>query len=210
MFAYPFQGYWKDVGTIESLWDANMELLHSKPELELDDDSWRIYSKNPNKPPHYVGDTASVHNSLVSEGCFIYGTVENSVLFPGVVVEKGATIKDSIIMEESHVGKDSRVIKAILDQEVRIGQNCLIGGEEAITCLVYTSVVVNAIKVLLFFFFKNSGTGGVGELANFIMGLCLVLPAALIYRRKKTRKRALVGTLVGVVAMTVASGLLNY
>ena len=133
MFAYPFQGYWKDVGTIESLWDANMELLHSKPELELDDDSWRIYSKNPNKPPHYVGDTASVHNSLVSEGCFIYGTVENSVLFPGVVVEKGATIKDSIIMEESHVGKDSRVIKAILDQEVRIGQNCLIGGEEAIT-----------------------------------------------------------------------------
>ena len=73
-----------------------------------------------------------------------------------------------------------------------------------------SGVVVNAIKVLLFFFFKNSGTGGVGELANFIMGLCLVLPAALIYRRKKTRKRALVGTLVGVVAMTVASGLLNY
>ena len=133
MFAYPFQGYWKDVGTIESLWEANMELLNSNPELELDDDSWKIYSRNPNKPPHYIGDTASVHNSLISEGCFIYGTVENSVLFPGAVIEKGATVKDSIIMEESHVGKDSRIIKSILDQGVKVGQNCMIGSEDAIS-----------------------------------------------------------------------------
>ena len=135
MYAYPFSGYWKDVGTIESLWEANMELLQVSPELDLHDSSWRIYSRNPNKPPHYVGNSASITTSIVTEGCYIYGTVENSILFPGVVVEKGAYIKDSIIMEGTHIATGSKIIQSILDEDVQIGKDCSIGGEEAIAVL---------------------------------------------------------------------------
>ena len=135
LYAYPFEGYWKDVGTVESLWEANMELLQASPELDLHDDSWRIYSRNPNKPPHYVGKSAVISNSIISEGCFVYGSVENSVLFPGVVVQEGAYVKDSIIMEDVYIDRDSRVIKSILDQDARIGKGCMIGGQEAIAVL---------------------------------------------------------------------------
>jgi len=130
LFAYPFDGYWKDVGTVESLWEANMELLNPSPELDLHDSSWRIYSRNPNKPPHSVGDKAVIHNSLVSEGCYIFGTVENSVIFPGTIVEEGAYVKDSIVMQATHIKSGSRILRAILDEEVIVGGNCVIGGEE--------------------------------------------------------------------------------
>ena len=112
-----------------------MELLQASPELDLHDDSWRIYSRNPNKPPHYVGKSAVISNSIISEGCFVYGSVENSVLFPGVVVQEGAYVKDSIIMEDVYIDRDSRVIKSILDQDARIGKGCMIGGQEAIAVL---------------------------------------------------------------------------
>ena len=97
MVAYPFEGYWRDVGTIQSLWEANMDLLGQKPVLDLDDDSWRIYTRNAVMPPHYVSLTAQVTNSLVSEGAVVEGTVTNSVIFSGAHVEKGAMVKDSIM-----------------------------------------------------------------------------------------------------------------
>ena len=125
MFAYPFKGYWKDVGTIESLWQANMDLLN---EDAIDKSSeWKIYSRSMEKPPHFVGSDAQIKNSIVTEGCEIYGRVENSVLFPGVTVSEGAYIKDSIIMAETVVGKDSLINYSIVDEQVKIGDKCVIG-----------------------------------------------------------------------------------
>lgn len=135
LYAYPFEGYWKDVGTISSLWEANMELLQEHPALDLYDDTWRIFSRNPNMPPHYVAEYARVKNSMISEGCYIYGTVENSVLSAAVTVEEGAVVKDSIIMQETTIGKDSSVIMSIIDEEAQIGEGCTVGGTEDITVL---------------------------------------------------------------------------
>jgi glucose-1-phosphate adenylyltransferase len=129
LYAYPFEGYWKDVGTIESLWEANMELLDSRSQLDLSDTSWRIYSRNPNQPPHYVGNNAVISQSLVTEGCFVYGKVENSVLFPGVVVEEGAHVKDSIIMADTLIGRGAVIDRSILDERVRVGEGAVIGSE---------------------------------------------------------------------------------
>ncbi|MBQ3159573.1 MAG: glucose-1-phosphate adenylyltransferase, partial [Clostridia bacterium] len=104
MVAYPFEGYWRDVGTIQSLWEANMDLLGQKPVLDLDDDSWRIYTRNPVMPPHYISLSAQVTNALVSEGAVVEGTVENSVIFSGAHIGKGATVKDSVIFPDATVG----------------------------------------------------------------------------------------------------------
>lgn len=98
MFAYQFDGYWKDVGTIDSLWEANLDLLNPKVDLDLSDNSWKIYSKTPVAPPHFICDTAKVENSMISEGCEIDGTVDYSVLFSNVTVEEGATVRYSIVM----------------------------------------------------------------------------------------------------------------
>jgi len=127
MFAHTFEGYWKDVGTIDSLWEANMDLLNPKVELDLSDSAWRIYSKNPNKPPHFVSENAEVQNSLVSEGCNIYGNVDFSVLFSGVTVEEGATVCDSIIMPGSVIRKGATVQYAIVSENAVIGENAKIG-----------------------------------------------------------------------------------
>ncbi len=134
IFAYRFKGYWKDVGTIQSLWDANMELLgHS--ELNLHDQAWKVFSRNPNQPPHYVDSDAVIKTSLVSEGCQIYGTVEHCVLFPEVTIEKGAYVRDSIIMQNTVVEENSEIIRAIIDENVVIGSSCRIGGEDKITVI---------------------------------------------------------------------------
>jgi glucose-1-phosphate adenylyltransferase len=127
LFAYEFSGYWKDVGTIRSLWEANMELLQDHPPLNLYDDPWRILSRNPNEPPHYIDAGAVVTNSMVSEGCHIYGTVINSILSNGVTVGKGAVIRDSIVMAESGIGEGSVIDMSIIDEEVEIGRACRIG-----------------------------------------------------------------------------------
>jgi glucose-1-phosphate adenylyltransferase len=127
LFAYEYAGYWKDVGTIRSLWEANMELLQEQPPLNLYDDPWRILSRNPNEPPHYVDEGASITNSIVSEGCHIYGTVINSILSSGVIIEKNALVRDSIIMAESRIGEGSVVDMSIIDEEVNIGKTCRIG-----------------------------------------------------------------------------------
>ena len=133
MFAYLFSGYWKDVGTIDSLWEANMDLLAEKPELDLHDDNWRIYGRNLVLPPHFIGEEASVHNSILCDGCNIYGTVENSILSPGVTVEKGAVVKDSIIMQQTVIRAGSSVTRAIIDEDVTIMEDEKIGGDGKIT-----------------------------------------------------------------------------
>jgi len=150
IFAYRFKGYWKDVGTIQSLWDANMELLEHS-ELNLHDPAWKIFSRNPNQPPHYVGSDAEIKSSLVSEGCQIYGTVEHCVLFPEVTIAKGAYVKDSIIMQNTVVEANSEITRAIIDEDVVVGSGCRIGGEEKIT------VIGQGVKV------KNNTTIEEGE-----------------------------------------------
>ncbi len=121
MVAYHFDGYWKDVGTIDSLWEANMDVLDPNVPLDLLDDSWKIYSRNPVMPPHYTGNNAKIENSMIAEGCEIYGTIDFSVLFAGVTVEEGAVVTDSIIMPGSVIKKDAVVEYAI------VGENCVIG-----------------------------------------------------------------------------------
>lgn len=130
MYAHNFKGYWKDVGTISSLWEANMDLLGKTPALDLDDPGFIIRSRNTAQAPQYVGTDAVIENSLITEGCEIYGTVKNSVLFPGVVVEKDAVVKDSVIMGESQVKSHSQVLYSIIDDEVVIDEYCTVGADK--------------------------------------------------------------------------------
>lgn len=127
MFAYRFEGYWKDVGTIDSLWEANMDLLNPKIPLDLSDSEWKIYSRNPGLPPHYIGETAEVENSMISEGGNIDGKVDFSVLFSGVTVEEGAEIRDSIIMPGARICKDAVVQYAIVAENAVIGEGAIVG-----------------------------------------------------------------------------------
>ena len=117
MYAYPFEGYWKDVGTISSLWEANMDLLGEKPLLDLNDDSWRIYARHSAETPQYIGSDATVENSSVTEGCEIYGTVINSVLGSDVVIEAGAVVRDSVIMDGVKVEAGAIVDYSIVDEK---------------------------------------------------------------------------------------------
>lgn len=127
MFAYRFEGYWKDVGTIESLWEANMDLLNPKVPLDLSDPNWRIYSRNAGLPPHYIAAGAQVQNSMISEGSNIYGQVDFSVIFSDVTVEEGAVIRDSILMPGTHVKRGAKVQYAILAENTVIGENATVG-----------------------------------------------------------------------------------
>lgn len=133
LYAYLFRGYWKDVGTIESLWEANMELLQDDSELGLYSDKWKIYAKNLIYPPHYLSDIATVTKSIIGDGCHISGRVENSVIFPGVIIEEGSYVKDSVIMGETCIHKDAVVIRSILDEQVVVGAEAVVGGEGKIT-----------------------------------------------------------------------------
>lgn len=127
MFAYRFEGYWKDVGTIDSLWESNMDLLNPKIELELDDENWRIYARNPVMPPQYIAGTSDVQNSMVAEGCNVYGNLEFSILFSGVYVASGAEVKDSIIMPGARIEEGAKVQYAIVAENAVIGKNAVIG-----------------------------------------------------------------------------------
>ncbi len=128
MVAYPFEGYWKDVGTISSLWEANMDLLGEKPEFDLSDEKWRIFTRHETLAPQYVGDGASVANSIIAEGCEVFGTVENSVLFPGVKVMPGAVVRDSVVMGGCVIEADAVVSYSILDTNVKVGAGAVVGG----------------------------------------------------------------------------------
>lgn len=128
LYAYPFSGYWKDVGTVGSLWEANMDLISDPPRLDLSDPSWRIYSRNPVMPPHYVGSGATIENSLITEGCEVEGEVMHSVLFSGVTVAKDAEVRDSILFPGAVVESGAKLFKTIVGENSHIGQNAVIGG----------------------------------------------------------------------------------
>ena len=128
MVAYPFEGYWKDVGTIESLWEANMDLLQSPPAFNLYDSSWRIYARNPTLPPHYIAPSAEVSDSMVTEGCTVAGKVDHSILFSGATVEEGAVVENSVIMNGAHVRKGARIRRAIVAENAVVGCDSVVGG----------------------------------------------------------------------------------
>lgn len=130
MFAYEFKGYWKDVGTISSLWEANMDLLNNSSGINLNDRNWKIYARNTAEPPQFVGANAVISNSIVSEGCNIDGKIANSVIFHGSTIANGAEIKDSIIMPHAVVGANARICHAIVGWNSQIGENCVIGAPQ--------------------------------------------------------------------------------
>ena len=127
MCAYAFDGYWKDVGTIDSLWEANMDLLNPKVDIDLSDPGWKIYARSPAAPPHYVSDSALMQNSMVTEGCVIEGEVDFSVLFSNVTVEAGAVVRDSILMPGVTVKSGARVQYAITSENTVIGEGAAVG-----------------------------------------------------------------------------------
>lgn len=129
MMAFQFDGYWKDVGTIASLWEANMDLLGQRPVFSLDYDSWRIFTRHSPLPPQFIGDSAKIKNSIITEGCEIGGTVENSILFPSVRVMPGAVVRDTVVMDGTVIEEDARVQYSILDGNVHIGADACIGGD---------------------------------------------------------------------------------
>ena len=139
--AYPFNGYWKDVGTIESLWESNMDLIDPDSELNIQDESWRIYSVNHTMPPQYITSEAKVHDSLIVEGCIVRGEVEHSVLSMGVKIGRGTIVKDSIIMSNTVIGDNCVINKALIGEKVTIADGQRIGNGETIEVVAEHSVV---------------------------------------------------------------------
>ncbi len=132
LYAYEFNGYWKDVGTLSSYWEANMELIDIVPEFNLYEEYWKIYTSSTILPPQYISEDSVIERSIIGEGSNIYGKVYNSVIGCGVTVEKGTVVKDSIIMNETYIGKECELYKAIVAENVTINDNVKLGmGEEA-------------------------------------------------------------------------------
>ena len=155
IFAYEYNGYWKDVGTLSSYWEANMELIDIIPVFNLYEEFWKIYTRTDTIPPQYIGENAYIEKSIIGDGTEIYGKVYNSVIGVGVVIEEGTVVRDSIIMNNSVIGKDSIVTKSIIAEDVQIGSHVELGaGEEA----------ENVFKPKIY----NSGLVTVGE--------CSVIP----------------------------------
>ena len=127
MYAYPFSGYWKDVGTISSLWEANMDLLGETPVFNLHDRAWRIFSRTSAQPAQFIGEHAITDNTIVSEGSEIYGTVKDSVLFNGVTVEAGATVQNSVLMGGVTVKAGATVNNVIIAENTTVGAGAVIG-----------------------------------------------------------------------------------
>ena len=132
MKVYRFNDYWKDVGTVDSLWDANLDLLNPKLDLDLSDKKWRIYSRNAGMPPQYISDTAKVENSLVTDGCEIYGELDYSILFENVTVEEGAKVEYSLVMPGAVVKKGANVRYSIIAENVVVEEGANIGGDPAV------------------------------------------------------------------------------
>lgn len=130
VYAYPFRSYWRDVGTIESYWEANMGLLNEPPDIDLYDPHWVIHTRSEERPPARLAPSATVRSSMISHGCVVYGTVTRSVLSPGVLVAEDAVVRDSILMTDTVIGAGSVVDRAILDKHVRVGRGCVIGEGE--------------------------------------------------------------------------------
>ena len=155
IFAYEYNGYWKDVGTLSSYWEANMEVIEIIPVFNLYEEFWKIYTRTDTIPPQYIGENAYIEKSIIGDGTEIYGKVYNSVIGAGGVIEEGTVVRDSIIMNNSVIGKDSIVTKSIIAEDVQIGSHVELGaGEEA----------ENVFKPQIY----NSGLVTVGE--------CSVIP----------------------------------
>jgi glucose-1-phosphate adenylyltransferase len=127
LVAYSFDGYWRDVGTLESLWEANMDLINPKIQLDLYDPEWKIYSRNPIMPPQYIGENATVENTLMSEGCYIDGSVDFSVVFEGVTIEKDATVKYSVIMPGATIKSGAVIEYSIIGENSIVNSGAVIG-----------------------------------------------------------------------------------
>ena len=131
MMAYPFKGYWKDVGTIDSLWEANQDLIGENPKFDIYNPHWKIHSRNIGIQPQFIGEKAKVVNSLVTDGAVIEGTVINSIIGPKVVVEKNAVVKDSVIFSNTVIKKGAEVNYSIIDENVTISEKAVVGAEKA-------------------------------------------------------------------------------
>ena len=179
MFAYEYNGYWKDVGTLSSYWEANMELINIIPVFNLYEEFWRIYTKSDTLPPQYISEYAKVERSIVSEGTSIYGEVYNSVIGAGVTIEEGAVVRDSIIMQNTSIGKGTKVNKAIIAENANIGFDVELGiGNEELSKLepkIYNSglvtigensVVPNHVKVG-----KNTAISGITVAEDYPNGV---------------------------------------
>ena len=127
LVAYPFSDYWKDVGTIDSLWEANLDLLNPKVELDLSDPNWRIYSRTPSAAPQYISSTAEVQNSLITEGCVVSGKVDFSILFDNVTIEEGAEVRDSLIMPGAVIKSGASVQYAIVAENTVVESGATVG-----------------------------------------------------------------------------------
>lgn len=151
MYAYSFSGYWKDVGTITSLWEANMDLLGDTPAFDLGDPSFKIYSRNAPLPPSYIGDGGRFVNSIMTTGCEIYGTVINSVIGENVTVMSGAVIENSIVMQGAVIGKNVKIKYGMIDENAVIGDGAVIGDEnsdkEHIALIGRAAVVKSCVKI---------------------------------------------------------------
>ena len=144
MCAYNFEGYWKDVGTIESLWEANMDLLATPMPIDLHDKKWRIYARNPGMAPHYIAKGATVSDSLIAEGSEVYGTVNHSVLFAGVTVEEGANVQNSVVMPGAIIHRGAVVRRAILAENAVVGPGAFVGEEAGDIAVVGQNVTLPA------------------------------------------------------------------
>ena len=131
LFAYKFKGYWKDVGTIDSLWEANMDLLDKNNELDLNDSSWKIYTEDVNTLPHYIGPDADIKRAFITQGCIIEGEVRNSVLFTGAKVGAGAKVIDSVLMPGAEVEEGAVVTRALVADDVKIGKQAVVGNADS-------------------------------------------------------------------------------
>ena len=142
LFAYSFNGYWKDVGTIESLWEANMEFLNPDHSLHIRDDEWRIHTKSPIAPPQYISERGQVTNAMVADGCYVDGLVENSIVSQNVQVGQDSQISDSIIMANAKIGKNVEIAYAIIGEQAEIKDgSCIIGKKGAIEVIGYAEVI---------------------------------------------------------------------
>ena len=179
LFAYEFNGYWKDVGTLSSYWEANMELIDLIPEFNLYEEYWKIYTKSDNVAPQYLAAESKVDTSIIGEGAEIYGEVQNSVIGAGVRIEKGAVVHNSIIMKECVIGENTVVEKSIIADKTIVGANCHLGvGEYAPSTLnekVYASdlvtigedsVIPDGVSIG-----KNTAISGVTEPSDYPDGM---------------------------------------
>ena len=179
IFAYEYNGYWKDVGTLGSYWESNMELIDLIPVFNLYEEFWKIYTKSDRIPPQYIAKDAVVDKAIIGEGCEIYGEVHNSVIGCGVTIEEGAVVRDSIIMCSTTIGAGTTVDKAIIAEGVTVGKNCELGiGEEkenkvkpsvyafGLVTIGEDSVIPDGVKIG-----KNTAISGITEPADYPNGL---------------------------------------